>query len=63
MELESQTFHLTKEEQQAALAHAYLELQLTPVAALRAAQADLLLLDGTSVVADAVQCCYPIRFH
>jgi hypothetical protein len=54
MELESQTFHLTKEEQQAALAHAYLELQLPPVAALRAAQADLLLLDGSSAVVDAV---------
>jgi hypothetical protein len=54
MELESQTFHLTKEEQQAALAHAYLELQLSPVAALQAAQADLLLLDGSCPAVDAV---------
>jgi hypothetical protein len=53
MELETQTFHLTEEEQQAALAQAYLELQLPLVAALRAAQADLLLLDGSTPVVEA----------
>ena len=53
MEFESHTFHLTEEEWQAALAQVYLELQLPPAAALRAAQADLVPLDGSPQVVDA----------
>jgi len=50
--LETQTFHLTEDQREAALLHAYMELQLPVASAKRAAQADMVLLDESSSVAD-----------
>lgn len=44
---------LSRTEKFVALAHAYLELQLTLQTAIDAAEADLLHLDGSGVVAEA----------
>jgi hypothetical protein len=51
--LESQTFHLDEEQRETALLHAYMELQLPVASAKAAAQADMVLLDESSSVADA----------
>ena len=45
-------FHLNKDQREAALLHAYMELQLPIVHAKQAAQADMVLLDESSSVAD-----------
>jgi hypothetical protein len=50
--LENHTFHLSEEQRQTALLHAYIELQLPVASAKQAAQADMLLLDESSSVAD-----------
>ena len=50
--LETQTFHLNEDQREAALLHAYMELQLPVASAKRAAQADMVLLDEGSSVAD-----------
>jgi hypothetical protein len=50
--VESQTFHLDEEQRATALLHAYIELQLPVASAKQAAQADLVLLDGSSSLAD-----------
>jgi hypothetical protein len=50
--VESQTFHLNREQRETALLHAYIELQLPIASAMRAAQADLVLLDESSSFAD-----------
>jgi hypothetical protein len=49
---ETQTFHLNEDQREAALLHAYMELQLPVASAKRAAQADMVLLDESSSVAD-----------
>jgi len=43
---------LSREERFVALAHTYLEFQLTLQSAIDAAEADLLQLDGTKLVAE-----------
>jgi hypothetical protein len=48
------TFHLNEEERESALLHVYMELQLPAASAKLAAQADLVLLDESSSVADPV---------
>ena len=50
--LESQTFHLNEDQRKTALLHAYMELQLPVASAKQAAQADMVLLDESSSVAD-----------
>jgi hypothetical protein len=45
---------LTREEMLAALTHIYLELRLSLGAAREAAEADLLLLDASDLVAEAI---------
>jgi hypothetical protein len=45
-------FHLNEEQREAALLHAYIELQLPVASAKLAAQADLVLLDERSSLAD-----------
>jgi hypothetical protein len=49
---ETQTFHLNEDQREAALLHAYMELQLPVASAKQAAQADMVLLDESSSVAD-----------
>ena len=44
---------LSREEKFVALAHVYLELHLPPQRAIAAAEADLLHLDGSELVAEA----------
>jgi hypothetical protein len=51
-ELESQTFHLNEEQRETALLHAYMELQLSAASAKEAAQADMVVLDGSSSLVD-----------
>ena len=50
--LETQTFHLNEDQREAALLHAYMELQLPVASAKQAARADMVLLDECSSVAD-----------
>jgi hypothetical protein len=50
--LETQTFHLNQDQREAALLHAYMELQLPVASAKLAAQADMVLLDECCSVAD-----------
>jgi hypothetical protein len=50
--VETQTFHLSEEERESALLQVYMELQLPVACAKLAAQADLVLLDESSSVAD-----------
>jgi hypothetical protein len=50
--LETQTFHLNEDQRESALLHAYMELQLPVAFAKQAAQADMVLLDESSSVAD-----------
>ncbi|HXM04703.1 MAG TPA: hypothetical protein VN939_18970 [Chthoniobacterales bacterium] len=52
--MESQTFYLDEEQRETALLHAYMELRLPVASAKEAAQADMVLLDESSSVADAV---------
>jgi hypothetical protein len=49
---ETQTFHLNEDQRESALLHAYMELQLPVAFAKQAAQADMVLLDESSSVAD-----------
>ena len=49
---ETQMFHLNEDQREAALLHAYMELQLPVASAKRAAQADMVLLDECYSVAD-----------
>jgi hypothetical protein len=50
--VETHTFHLSEEERESALLHIYMELQLPVASAKLAAQADLVLLDESSSLAD-----------
>jgi hypothetical protein len=50
--LECHKFHLNEEQWETALFHAYVELQLPVASAKQAAQADMVLLDESSSVAD-----------
>jgi hypothetical protein len=50
--VETQTFHLNEDQRESALLHAYMELQLPVASAKQAAQADMVLLDESSSVAD-----------
>jgi hypothetical protein len=50
--LETQTFHLNEDQRESALLHAYMELQLPVASAKQAAEADMVLLDESSSVAD-----------
>jgi len=50
--VETHTFHLNEEERESALLQVYMELQLPVACAKLAAQADLVLLDESSSVAD-----------
>jgi hypothetical protein len=50
--VETHTFHLSEEERESALLQVYMELQLPVTSAKLAAQADLVLLDESSSVAD-----------
>jgi hypothetical protein len=50
--VETYTFHLSEEERESALLQVYMELQLPVASAKLAAQADLVLLDESSSVAD-----------
>jgi hypothetical protein len=52
--LEIHTFHLNEDQREAALLHAYIELQLPVASAKQAAHADMVLLDESSSVADPV---------
>jgi hypothetical protein len=50
--VETHTFHFSEEERESALLQVYIELQLPVASAKLAAQADLVLLDESSSVAD-----------